>query len=210
MSSYPFIPTDHDPVFTVSPSRLLELAQAFADYRYGGPVTYPWRIPGVKGLTIEGARGPLEDLRTNCCCFVEALLVRAFHEKDKQIFIGRTYHDAFMAVGDHWGPVHAAIELGFADPIPEDEWEETPWLVVQGWSRDMKRGHTFIVVHTEAGGRVLVLESNNAFAVRGVGYRGLGNISYFPRRPAASRYWTWETLRRRYPRMRAAAIRLDS
>lgn len=192
----------------VDPERLVQLAGAFAEYRYGSPVTYPWRVPGVPGLNIESHRGPLEELKTNCCCFVEAVLVRAFQERDPSTFIGPTYHDAFMAIGDHFGPIHAAIELGFADPLPEYEWPDARWLVCQGWDAQMIRGHTFFIHHTEAAGRLLILESNNAYAVRGVGWRGIGGIDLFPEPPQASRYWTWELLRRKYPRMRAAAVRL--
>ena len=195
--------------------RLLELARAFDDYRYGPTMAdireghhpvYPWPLPGV-GVVLEGNRGP-QPLMTNCCCFVEALLCRGFAEANPELLFGYVYHRAFMILGDDlFSPIHAAIELGFADPLEEDEYEGD-WRIVQGWNEDEDRGHTFLVVKTEAGGRMLILEANNAFAVRGVGYRGLGSLEEVGEDPEAPKAWTWEYMRRKYPKMKAAALRI--
>jgi len=193
---------------SVSPDRLVELARKFRRYKYGNNPTYPWRIPGVS-IRVQRQGDTSETLETNCCCFVEAMLVRAFWEKDHRLHLDDEHHRAFMAIGDPYGPVHAAIELGFADPIPEEDYPTTPWLVAQGWNKDMTRGHTFFIVKTEAGGRVLILESNNAYAVRGVGWRGLGGIGTFTKVPKAPKWWTWAQMMSKYPNLRAAAIRLD-
>jgi hypothetical protein len=192
----------------VRPERLVQLARRFRSYSYGNEVVYPWRIPGVS-VEVQTKGHPPAELQTNCCCFVEALLVRAFWERDQRLRLTKNFHKAFMAIGDHYGPVHASIELGFADPVQPSTYPDHPWLVCQGWNEDFSRGHTFFLVKTEAGGRVLVLESNNAYAVRGVGWRGLGGLDNFPNPPDAPKWWTWDKLLIRYPNLRAAAIRLD-
>lgn len=196
-------------MYAVTEKKLVALAREFIGYRYGNEPVYPWPIPGVSGLKYETKNTSSENLQTNCCCFVEAILAQAFREEDPYLRLDNDYHKAFMAIGDHFGPVHAALELGFADPTPEEEYESSRWLVCQGWNKTWSRGHTFFLVKTEAGGRVLILESNNAYAVRGVGWRGLGGLDVFPVVPNAPRWWTWEKIRTKYPHMRAAAIRLD-
>lgn len=160
-------------------------------------------------VTVQKKNTPEHRLQTNCCCFVEALLVRAFQEQDRRLQVEGEYHRAFMAIGDPYGPVHAAIELGFADPVPEEDYPKARWLLCQGWNASMTRGHTFIVVETDEDGCVLVLESNNSHAVRGVGWRGLGNVKHWSGKPKPPNWWNWDSLRRRYPNLRAAAIRLD-
>lgn len=194
---------------TTDSATLLANAQAFRDYRYGlDKVTYPWPLPGVRVPQETG--GPLV---TNCCCFAEALLVHTFKPEWSY-----RLHQAFMIMTpDPFGPVHAAMESGMGRPLyPEDY--PGAWRLVQGW-RGNGRGHTFIVVRTEtsdagagAGGAenrpVLILESNQAYKIRGVGFRDVGNLrdviaGGLPTTPPS---WTWDRLRKTFPKMRACAL----
>ncbi|WP_233583153.1 hypothetical protein [Corallococcus sp. CA053C] len=66
-------------------------------------------------------------------------------------------------------------------------------------------GHTFLVVdfHPETD-KVLVLESNAAFRLDGVGFRGLGNLRDVGLQPPAdwwmrSEVWTWRRICSTYP-----------
>lgn len=193
----------------VTEARLLELAQHFAHYKYGSPAVYPWKIPGVGGLVYEGDQRAPDPPTTNCCCFIESLLVRAFREERPDLWWGPQMHRAFMILnGDYYGPVHAAIESGFADPIIEEEYWG-PWRLMQNWNEDFTKGHTFILVEITHDDRVLVIEANNSGdTVRGVGYRGLGTLADFPERPMAPKSWTRAALEARYPNMRACALRV--
>lgn len=183
--------------------KLLALVDAFRRYRYSAvQVGYPWPLPGLHlPLVAKGA-----PRATNCVCFLEALLVRAFGLDEW----GVDMHRAFMVQGsDKFGPVHAAIESGMADPILDQEWPGD-WRLVQGWRPD-GGGHAFVVVRTEGDGRLLILEANRAYGLDGVGYRdvgdrwGLGEALL----PASPSTWTWDRLRSTYPVMRACALRVD-
>lgn len=185
-------------------AQVLERVEAFRAYGYNGKrAVYPWPLPGVRvPLEAKGAARA-----TNCCTFLEAVLVDAFAKTRPGFTWSLELHEAFMCIGSRFGPVHAAIESGMADPVGEG-WHKLPWLLVQGW-RGPRAGHTFCVPRTWAG-RVLILEANNGFGLRGVGYRDVGRLRDLPvgKLPPPSSEWTWDRLRARYPQMRACALRV--
>lgn len=204
----------------VRESRLIAMLQRFADYRYSwSKVVYPWPLRGFPHLRTERGSDDRADLATNCCTFLEGLLVRAFQEKNPDMLWSRALHRAFMIIpqphappeqggkADIFGPVHAAIESGMAEPRLQDDLVGD-WLLVQGWNKALTRGHTFVVVRVE-GERVLVLEANNTGAtVRGVGYRGLGRVADFPLPPKPPEHWKLKHLRSAYPVRRAVPLRV--
>ncbi len=185
--------------------QVLERVEAFRSYRYSRTrAVYPWPLPGV-GVELE-AKGTARV--TNCCTFLEAVLVDAFAQTRPGFTWSLELHRAFMCIGDRFGPVHAAIESGMADPVGEG-WQGRSWLLVQGW-QGQRAGHTFCVPQTSAEGHVLILEANNGFGLRGVGYRDVGRLRDLAagQLPVASPEWTWDRLRARYPQMRACALRV--
>ncbi|RUO91515.1 hypothetical protein D7Y11_19790 [Corallococcus sp. AB018] len=186
----------------IQEERLFALLWAFVDYRYDvSRAYYPWALPGV--------RVPLAPPRlNNCCTFVEALLVKAFSEAHRAAFSWDAHRHRQMMIAptqDYFSPVTAAVESGMALVAPSADVPPHPWTLIQGWRSQWGSGHTFLVVdfHPETD-KVLVLESNAAFRLDGVGYRGLGNLRDVGRQPPAdwwtrSEVWTWRRICSTYP-----------
>jgi hypothetical protein len=105
---------------------------------------------------------------------------------------------------DFFSPVTAAIESNMAVAVPEPDTPPHPWTVIQGWRRQWRSGHTFIIVdHHEQTDRVLTLESNRAYKLNGVGIRAIGNIRDIGGLPPEAWWeredlWTWERMRSTY------------
>ncbi|WP_426749927.1 hypothetical protein [Myxococcus sp. Y35] len=182
--------------------RLFALLGAFVDYRYDvSRAYYPWALPGV--------RVPLAPPRlNNCCTFVEALLVKAFSEAHGAAFswdMRRHRQMMIASTEDYFSPVTAAVESGMALLAPSEDVPPHPWTLIEGWRSQWGSGHTFLVVdfHPETD-KVLVLESNAAFRLDGVGYRGLGNLRDVGLQPPAdwwtrNEVWTWRRICSTYP-----------
>ncbi|WP_404364374.1 hypothetical protein ACIHQR_29985 [Corallococcus coralloides] len=182
--------------------RLFVLLGAFLDYRYDASrAYYPWALPGV--------RVPLAPPRlNNCCTFVEALLVKAFSEASGAAFSwdARRHRQMMIASAeDYFSPVTAAVESGMALLAPSADVPPHPWTLIQGWRSQWGSGHTFLVLdHHAETDKVLVLESNAAYGLDGVGYRGLGNLRDVGLQPSAqwwtrSEVWTWRRICSTYP-----------
>ncbi|RJS14254.1 hypothetical protein DRW03_35245 [Corallococcus sp. H22C18031201] len=197
----------------VPEERLTTLLGAFADYRYDASRTYyPWALPGV--------RVPLAPPRlTNCCTFVEALVVKSFSEAHGAAFSWdmRRHRQMMMSSPeDAFSPVTAAVESGMALQAPSADVPPQPWTLIQGWRSQWRSGHTFLVVDFDAAtDKVLVLESNAAFGLDGVGYRGLGNLRDIDLQPPAdwwtrSEVWTWRRTCSTYPFRRQAWLKVNA
>ena len=169
-------------------SALTSLLPVFAPYTYGVG-RYPWQVPGARTDLV----GPPQV--TNCCCFAEALLWRAWSQQHGAAFTWNLHlHEQFMIQvwdRDRFGPVNAAVQSGIAAELPQGA-PPTGWCIGQGWwaNSPEPRGHTFIVVARHAPtDRVLILESTSVNRIDGVGYRNFGNLAEFPGCRPPARWW---------------------
>jgi len=187
------LPFDDDPM-AIPETALVTLLGAFRDFLYDlDEAFYPWALPGI--------RVPMAPpLRNNCCTFVEALTVKAFADAHGGALAwdARRHRQMMIASSeDYFSPVTAAVESGMAIPAPSADVAPHPWTLIQGWRNQWRSGHTFLIVdHHPETDKVLVLESNCANGLNGVGYRGIGNLREHGVRPPASWWtlpdvWTW-------------------
>lgn len=185
----------------LSPRAMLEQAALFRGWVYGTP-SYPVPLPGVK-VPLAGRH------YTNCCAFVEAVVVGGAHFAGLDLGWGLAQHNRFMIVAprDRMGPVEALIDAGVAHP-----WDATkpppPWSVCQGWNGS--RGHTFLIADS-AGDDVLILEANKAYGLNGPGWRSMGPIegAAIPSGwQQHKRCWTWSRVRAEYPEIAVCALRV--
>ena len=193
--------------FSVPESKLIDLLPHFANYTYGHDhVSYPYSLPGV--------RVPVgEPRRINCCTFVEALLVKAWADTHPSFSWSRARHNQMMirSTDDYYSPVTAAVESDMAIAAAHPFQQPRPWSIVQGWRHRWREGHTFLIVaHDTLTDRVLTLESNSAYNISGVGFRGIGDLSA---RPPESWWelpnvWTWTRIRRTYQHRRVGYLRV--
>lgn len=197
---------------------LVERLKDFSGYGYDMTrgVCYPWPLPRLRVPT--GVRPP----KTNCCTFVEALLVKAWEDAAPDLLEwGPERHRQMMIWGeDLFSPVTAVVEAGMAVPIEPPETALPPWTLVQGWKdlRAKKGGHTFLIV-AQRGEAVLTLEANSYYQLDGVGFRGLGHAEDFGFEPPPNwwedaalwqdgKVWTWPRLRAAYPDLRMARLKI--
>ena len=182
---------------------LLDQLNLFRRYTYSlHDPRYPMPIPGA-GVP----QGP--PLQTNCCTFVEGLLVGPSgadwdSRRHRQMMI--IDHD------DLFSPVTALVETGVARALDPDD-NPAPWSVMQGWRRLGVTGHTLIIVrHDPETDKALVLEANNR-TFNGVGWRGLGHIGSvgceIPGDWRERIITTWAGLRLMYPHRALCALNLE-
>jgi hypothetical protein len=101
---------------------------------------------------------------------------------------------------DFFSPVTAVIEKKMAVAVLSPDTPPHPWTLIQGWRRQWRDGHTFLIVdhHTQTD-RVLTLESNSAYKLNGVGFRGIGNLRDMETQPPENWWeiedlWTWDRI----------------
>ncbi|MFY2558559.1 hypothetical protein ACN469_13085 [Corallococcus terminator] len=190
------LPFDDEPL-AIREERLVTLLGGLRGFRYDlDRAYYPWPLPGI--------RVPLAPPQfNNCCTFVEALTVKAFADAHGDSFTWDSRRHRQMMIAsteDYFSPVTAAVESGMAIPAPSPDVPPHPWTLIQGWRNQWRSGHTFLVVdHHPATDKVLVLESNSANGLDGVGYRGIGNLRTLGIQPPANWWmlpdvWTWRRL----------------
>ncbi|WP_224372836.1 hypothetical protein [Hyalangium versicolor] len=196
----PRISFKDDPL-AIPEDRLVTLLENFKSYRYDlDQARYPWPLPGIQL--------PLAPPQTNnCCTFVEALVVKAFADEHGQTLEWNpTRHRQMMIVSteDFFSPVTAAIESGMGLHAPSADVPPHPWTLIQGWRNQWRSGHTFLIVdHHSDTDKVLILESNSAYGLDGVGYRGIGMLRDKGLRPPAQWWkledvWTWRRVQSTY------------
>jgi hypothetical protein len=182
--------------FAIAESHLVDLLPHFHDFTYDlDDARYPFEVDGVH-LPLAPPRS------NNCCTFVEGLLAKAWAQTDGFEWNARRHGQMMIfSADDFFSPVTAAVESGMAVLAPDPDAAPHPWSVVQGWRHQWRGGHTFLILaHHKRTDRVLTLESNSAYALDGVGCRGLGNLRDLPHgRPPADWWknenaWTWERI----------------
>ncbi|AGC43985.1 hypothetical protein MYSTI_02669 [Myxococcus stipitatus DSM 14675] len=190
------LPFSDEPM-AVPEEKLVSLLGGVSEFRYDlDQAYYPWTLPGI--------RVPLGPPSfNNCCTFVEALTVRAFADVHGDSFAwdARRHRQMMIASSeDLFSPVTAAVESGMAILAPSPDVSPHPWTLIQGWRAPWRSGHTFLIVdHHPATDKVLVLESNCAHGLDGVGFRGIGNLRDKGLQPPAEWWkkpevWTWRQL----------------
>lgn len=197
---------------SIPESALVDLIPEFGSFKYvPSGARYPFALRGKKLPLAPPAVN-------NCCTFVEAIVVGAWQRHFPSDFEwSARLHGQMMinSTEDYYSPISALLDAGMAEAI-DPEVPPSPWSVIQGWRTQWTRGHTFIVVdvHPE-NRRVLTLESNSAYELNGVGFRGIGNASLIESGAAPTNWWesddvwTWEKFRSTYPFRRACTLRVS-
>lgn len=195
---------------TVPESEVVSLISEFGDFTYDlDAARYPFDLPGVRVPRAPPATN-------NCCTFVEALLVRAWANVYDDFSWSRERHAQMMILSsdDYFSPVTAAVQSGMAVPAPDDERPPRPWTIVQGWRRRWRDGHTFLILdHHRQSDAVLTLESNSAYRLDGVGFRGIGNLASTGGAPPdgwwrQTEVWSWARIRGTYRHRRLAYLKV--
>lgn len=189
------------PRLLVPESDLTSLLPEFTQYVYNNPEPrYPWLPPGV------GSEFRAPPYQTNCCCFVEALLWRAWSRRHGSAFQwnSRRHLQAMVEQSNLYSSVDVYVDAGIATPLPAGALPQS-WCVVQGWRTfNPLSGHNFIVVARHPSDRVLILEANTAGAgLNGVGFRGFGPLRELNGLRPPARWWEgsaprWSDLTRSY------------
>ncbi len=190
---------DEDPM-AIEENTLVNLLGQFEDFTYDlDEARYPYPLPGVR---VPQAPPNLN----NCCTFVEALLVKAWAEEHDTVAWNTERHGQMMIFSndDFFSPVTAVVESGMGIKVADPDTPPHPWTLIQGWRRQWRGGHTFLIVdyHHDTD-RVLTLESNSSYRLNGVGFRSLGNLKEFNGQPPARWWereesWTWERVQSTY------------
>jgi hypothetical protein len=119
-----------------------------------------------------------------------------------------------MSSDDFFSPVTAAVESGMAIAVADPDEPPNPWTIVQGWRRQWRGGHTFLIVdHHDATDRVLTLESNSSYKLNGVGFRAIGNLKDVGGVPPDQWWeidgvWTWQKICSTYQFRQQAMLRV--
>ena len=173
--------------------------------------TYPYEL---KGINVP--QGPPH--QNNCCTFVEGMLVKAWADNFPNFDWNNGKHGQMMifSTDDYFSPVTAVVESGMGEEVKDVDLTPQPWTVVQGWKKQWSGGHTFVIVdHHPETDSVLTLESNSAFKLNGVGFRGIGMASDFGHRPPEKWWeregvWTWEKIKKVYQFRAMATLKVKN
>lgn len=202
---------DND-TFAVPEETLVSLLPQFADFTYDlDEARYPYPLPGVR---VPQAPPKYN----NCCTFVEALLVGAWANVRSGFQWSPARHAQMMIFSsdDYYSPVTAVVESEMGIAVADPDTPPHPWTVIQGWRRQWRNGHTFIIVdHHEPTDRVLTLESNSAYKLNGVGFRGIGNLRDTNGRPPSNWWeqtdlWTWQRIQATYQYRQQASLKVKN
>jgi hypothetical protein len=183
--------------FAISEAALIDRLGAFENFTYDlDEARYPYKLPGVHLPQAPPSSN-------NCCTFVEALLVRAWADEYNRRFRWSSSRHGQMMIfsnDDFFSPVTAVVEEKMAIAVQDPDTPPHPWTLIQGWRRQWRSGHTFLIVdHHGPTDRVLTLESNSSYKLNGVGFRAIGNLRDMEVQPPANWWeiedlWTWERL----------------
>jgi hypothetical protein len=202
---------DNDPL-AVPEEALVSLLPQFVEFTYDhDEARYPYPLPGV--------RVPLAPPKTNnCCTFVEALLVGAWTNVHSSFQWSPARHGQMMIYSsdDYYSPVTATVESDMGVAVADPDTPPHPWTLIQGWRRQWRNGHTFVIVdHHEPTDRILTLESNSAYKLNGVGFRNIGNLRDTNGRPPANWWeqtdlWTWQRIQATYQYRQQAWLKVSN
>jgi len=202
---------ENDPL-AVDEDALVSLLPQFEQFTYTpDEARYPYTLPGV-GLP----QAP--PAQNNCCTFVEALLVKAWADTHNGFEWSPQRHGQMMIFSndDYYSPVTAVVESELGVSVADPDSPPHPWALIQGWRRQWRGGHTFIIVdHHEPTDRVLTLESNSAFHLNGVGFRAISNLRDAGGRPPENWWeridlWTWEKIQATYQYRQQAWLKVKN
>jgi hypothetical protein len=145
----------------VREAAIIDRLGTFEDFTYDlDEARYPYKLPGVV-LPQAPPRC------NNCCTFVEALLVKALADEYKRRFRWSSHRHGQMMIlsnDDFFSPVTAVVEEKMAIAVQDPDTPPHPWTLIQGWRRQWRSGHTFLIVdHHGPTDRVLALESNSSY-----------------------------------------------
>lgn len=209
---------------------LCEQIDAFRGWGYSLP------DPRFHGGTVGGLKFPKlapPPQQTNCVAFVLAVIAGA-HMAINPAFRWQmvNYERSMLWKGRRpFDPVEVLVERGLADWPANQALPPGDWMVAHGWKSTeamakRRGGHTFFIARVRGSGlgrgeeasRVLTVEANDAYGIKGVGHRGIGNLS----RPLAQTLagdlwlsqpgvaWSVRGLRNAYPELRWARLRVTS
>jgi hypothetical protein len=197
--------------FAISEAALIDRLVAFKNFIYDlDEARYPYKLPGVHLPQAPPSSN-------NCCTFVEALLVRAWADAYNRRFRWSSSRHGQMMIfsnDDFFSPVTAVVEEKMAVAVQDPDTPPHPWTLIQGWRRQWRSGHTFLIVdHHGPTDRVLTLESNSSYKLNGVGFRAIGNLRDLEVQPPANWWeiedlWTWERLCSTYRYRQQASLKV--
>lgn len=150
---------------------------------------YPWAIPGVD-LEVVGLVGARS--YTDCCAFVEAVLVRAYDVQEWGI--DRHLQSMITNVKRPFSSVEVIEGAGLTTATENAGREGSPrWYAAQGWRGGMTQipecgGHTFLLQAVPGDAKILVHEANVSTGVH----------SYAT---------TWKEMHKRYPSNKIVRLR---
>lgn len=201
--------TFDDAPLAVREEALIRLLDKFKEFTYDlDEARYPYELPGVRVPQAPPAYN-------NCCTFVEALVVKAWTDAHDSIVwnAGRHWQMMISSTDDYFSPVTAVIDSGMGIAVSDNDAAPHPWALVQGWRRQWRGGHTFLIVdHHVPTDRVLTLESNSSYKLNGVGFRALGNLRDLDAPPPnwweQDDLWTWERILSTYRFRRQAWLKV--
>ena len=170
--------------------RILSAIKCFDGWGYSrNDVQYPWAIPGVDlfVVPVTGAKGV-----TNCCCFVEAVVLRAYDVQEW----GLERHNCSMLVDARrpYSTVEVLEDAGLTMATENAGRTGVPrWYAVQGWRGGLVDipqcgGHTFLVEAWPGEAMVTMHEANVS--------TGVHSLST-----------TWRTINKRYPSNKIVRLR---
>ena len=169
---------------------------------------YPEPIPGVN-VRMGGGKGRLPK-RTNCCTFVESVILGAAARSGVEVEWNEDLHKKAMIDGEvsKLAPPGAYVEAGLAH-APVDVTIPLGWCIAQGWRPRWAGGHTFMGYCTSADeldAPVLILDAG----IDGIGFRmqGYERVIEKPDDWAALTNWTRRSLHTVYPFLAAARLRV--
>ena len=153
---------------------------------------------------------------TNCVCFTEALLIKAWQKQFPSFPWVKSDHDLFMVPENRrYGSVDVTVSAGLGVQQRSPRALPAPWTLVQGWTSS-GRGHSFFVLdRDEATERVLTLESSKWNQITGVGYREIGDLHECGEdlHPGSdwhvgTQVWSWASIKRTFVKRRMATLRV--
>lgn len=188
-----------DDGLSIDEKSITDLMPSFYDFEYDiDQARYPFELSG-----FNAPQAPPN--QNNCCTFVEALLVKAWENSIDDFRWSINQHRQMMIISanDFYSPITCLVNADLAEAVEDHDQSPHPWTVIQGWRKQWTSGHTFIILnhHIETD-RVLTLESNSAYKLKGVGYRMIGSVKEFKNPPdnwwENDSLWTWQRIKSVY------------
>jgi hypothetical protein len=150
---------------------------------------FPWDIPGINGEIIA-PKGTVS--YTDCCAFVEAVIIRAYDVQEWGI--ARHRQSMLTDVKRPFSPVEVLEQAGLTQATENAGRVGAPrWYAVQGWRGGLADipqcgGHTFLIEAMPGDAMITLHEANVSTGVHSLAT-------------------TWRTIHRRYPSNKIVRLR---